>query len=179
MNVTSFDLTSLTLLASLLTLGELETWRQMVAASVHRRWKRHVLRWLLAALVGICLFANLHPHKALASPCGESPYQPNTGALLVSPTHALSNIHSSSAHLDCDRGNACVSALPTGLSARVSFADYNKRASDKFVAFFLAALSILERQTALEPHVVPFSTTPPTSSLAASLILLPSVVLTI
>lgn len=142
--------------------------------------KTLTLRWLFAAIIGFCLAVNLHPHKAFAAPCDETPVQEaihNSGTEVVLERFK-SDIHAPLTHFECALQDDCISAFPKVPSTRINYAEYDKRISEKFVTFFFAALSFLEENERVKV-IVSLSMPPAFLSLPSSLVLLPSVILTI
>ncbi len=151
----------------------------MVAPPARQTWPSLALRWFVAAIIGLCLVANLHPHEAQALPCDDLSYSKDLNIIPVSQTRVVSDIHASSDHFECLTRVDCLLVLPNAPTQRAGLSDYDKRAAAKFKAFFVAALSLLQDQAHIEPTDI---LAPPKASqraLTMSLVLLPSVIMTV
>jgi hypothetical protein len=153
---------------------------RMVTALARRSWAALVLRWLFAVFIGTCLASNLHAHSAIAHPC-EEPWnviEANHDADSDAPLH-ISKVQSPPHHLECPHQIQCDFSPLMPFASRAGSSDFDKRAATKVMAFYLRMLHLLNSRTsALRPKSPALPDTPP-PALPTSLVLLPSVILTI
>ncbi len=151
----------------------------MLASPARQTWPSLALRWFVAAIIGLCLVANLHPHEAQALPCDDPSYLKEANTFPVSQIRIVSDVHAYSAHFECSYRVDCLLALPETPLLRARLLDYDKHAAAKFKAFFVAALSLLQDQAHIEPRDVLSQQTSSQRVLPTSLVLLPSVIITV